>query len=103
MYLFFLAKDNFRFVKLRNSRFILQWLKKTQSIYLLSQAFCLVFLTCQLYSETKDPHVNVILVDFSSTDIDVVAALKRSGLKRYVFFFSLIMYATFREIFHFLS
>ena len=57
------------------------------SIYLLSQVFYLVFVTFQLYSETKDPHVNIILVDFSSTDIDVVAALKRSGLKRYVFFF----------------
>ena len=38
--------------------------------------------TLQLYLETADPHVNVIIVDFSSTDIDVVAALKQSQLKR---------------------
>ncbi|XP_015754618.1 PREDICTED: uncharacterized protein LOC107334204, partial [Acropora digitifera] len=37
----------------------------------------------ELYSERKDPHINVIIVDFSSTDIDVTAALKRSTLKRY--------------------
>jgi len=37
----------------------------------------------ELYLETADPHVNVIIVDFSSTDIDVVAALKQSQLKRY--------------------
>lgn len=37
----------------------------------------------ELYSETRDPHINVIIVDFSSTDIDVDAALKQSALKRY--------------------
>ncbi|KAJ7376477.1 hypothetical protein OS493_034467 [Desmophyllum pertusum] len=37
----------------------------------------------ELYLETGDPHVNIIIVDFNSTDIDVTAALKRSQLKRY--------------------
>ena len=41
--------------------------------------FCFIF---QLYLETGDPHVNIIIVDFSSTDIDVSAALNRSQLKR---------------------
>eukprot|EP01137_Pigoraptor_chileana_P017133 Opistho-2@74753 len=36
-----------------------------------------------IYGNTKDPHFNVIVVDFGSTDIDVDAAFARSGLKQY--------------------
>ncbi|XP_001638687.2 N-acetyl-beta-glucosaminyl-glycoprotein 4-beta-N-acetylgalactosaminyltransferase 1 isoform X2 [Nematostella vectensis] len=37
----------------------------------------------EIYLRTRDPHFNVIIVDFNSTDIDIKAALERSPLRRY--------------------
>ncbi|XP_031566309.1 uncharacterized protein LOC116301396, partial [Actinia tenebrosa] len=37
----------------------------------------------EIYLKTRDPHLNVIIVDFSSDDIDVQEALRRSPLVRY--------------------
>jgi len=37
----------------------------------------------QIYLETLDSHVNVIIVDFNSTDIDIEKSLRSSKLKRY--------------------
>ena len=36
-----------------------------------------------IYANTKDEHLNVIIVDFDSKDIDMIQALERSRLKRY--------------------
>eukprot|EP00112_Aurelia_sp_Birch-Aquarium-sp1_P010151 Seg2181.2 transcript_id=Seg2181.2/GoldUCD/mRNA.D3Y31 product="N-acetyl-beta-glucosaminyl-glycoprotein 4-beta-N-acetylgalactosaminyltransferase 1" protein_id=Seg2181.2/GoldUCD/D3Y31 len=37
----------------------------------------------KIYLETLDPHLNVIIVDFNSTDIDIEKSLRNSMLKRY--------------------
>ena len=43
---------------------------------------------------TRDPHFNVIIVDFDSNDIDIEAALHRSDLKRY--FYHGLWYSIFK-------
>ena len=37
----------------------------------------------EIYDETKDTNLNVIIVDFDSQDIDIIEALKQSSLPRY--------------------
>jgi hypothetical protein len=38
----------------------------------------------EIYRQTKDPNLNVIVMDFHSKDIDIEEALKQSGLPRYI-------------------
>lgn len=37
----------------------------------------------RIYDETKDPNMNVIIVDFDTSDVDLVKTLESSSLKRY--------------------
>lgn len=38
----------------------------------------------EIYRQTKDQHLNVIIMDFHSKDVNIEEALRRSGLPRYI-------------------